>query len=364
MEQMIRRAEGGKQYLELPVWSGEALPMACQQTKNGLEIAEFLFPTETTAQGMRYAAYDITGLVSLREYLMNGPGQKNLANLFVQLCQSFSKRGLPCCPTEVRKASLPLELDTVFVEPISGSPRFCLLPCHNEEQGTELSSFFRECLFNARISDRDEIELVTRMLTLLNRPAPLLATEVLRLLWQSEAAQPPREERAAPIKSASKQPVAASIPLPPPPIKPMNPPITPIAPLPTMPPVYGGTSVLGVGDGIGSTVITGGTVYPAQTDLGASLLRLKTGERITVNKPVFRIGKEKSYVDYFISDNPAISRSHADIIRRDGCYFLRDNGSTNHSYINSAIIAANIDYSLHGGDYLMLANETFEFIID
>lgn len=38
---------------------------------------------------------------------------------------------------------------------------------------------------------------------------------------------------------------------------------------------------------------------------------MKNNEKIKLVKPVFRIGKEKSYVDYFIGDNTTVSRSHA-----------------------------------------------------
>lgn len=65
----------------------------------------------------------------------------------------------------------------------------------------------------------------------------------------------------------------------------------------------------------------GGTTIlnPSMRDLqmiSPNLIRVKTNEKIIINKPVFRIGKEKSYVDYFVSDNTAVSRSHANIVTR------------------------------------------------
>lgn len=93
------------------------------------------------------------------------------------------------------------------------------------------------------------------------------------------------------------------------------------------------------------------------------LVRRKNNEKIPVNKPVFRIGKEKSYVDYFVSDNTAVSRSHADIITRDGKCFIVDTNSTNHTYINGAMIQSNTETQLNSGDTVRLANEEFEFKI-
>ena len=94
-----------------------------------------------------------------------------------------------------------------------------------------------------------------------------------------------------------------------------------------------------------------------------TLTRIKTGERISINKPVFRIGKEKSYVDYFIGDNTAISRSHANIHTDNGEYFIEDTNSTNHTYVNGKLINSNIKVKLVSGDKVKLANEDFTFSI-
>lgn len=91
------------------------------------------------------------------------------------------------------------------------------------------------------------------------------------------------------------------------------------------------------------------------------LIRKNTFDRIDINKPVFRIGKEKSYVDYFIGDNNTISRLHADIISRDNRYYLKDNNSTNHSYINGSMIQGNQEAELFDGAVITLSNEDFEF---
>lgn len=91
------------------------------------------------------------------------------------------------------------------------------------------------------------------------------------------------------------------------------------------------------------------------------LIRQKTNKRIDINKPNFRIGKEKSFVDYFISDNSAISRSHANIITREGKYFVIDTNSTNHTYLNGSMIQSNIEVELQHDDKIRFANEDFDF---
>ncbi len=91
------------------------------------------------------------------------------------------------------------------------------------------------------------------------------------------------------------------------------------------------------------------------------LIRTKNQEQIIINKPVFRIGKEKSYVDYFISDNTAISRSHANIISEQGEFFVEDMNSTNHTFVNGAMITGNQKVKINEGDKIRLANEEFTF---
>lgn len=120
---------------------------------------------------------------------------------------------------------------------------------------------------------------------------------------------------------------------------------------------FGETTVLG-GGGIGETTVLGAT--PA-TQVRPHLLRVKNNEKIDLNKPVFRIGKEKSYVDYFIGDNSAISRSHANIISRDGEYFAVDTNSTNHTYVNGQMIQSNVETKIAHGAKIRLGNEDFEF---
>lgn len=93
------------------------------------------------------------------------------------------------------------------------------------------------------------------------------------------------------------------------------------------------------------------------------LIRRSMNERISINKPVFRIGKERSYVDCFISNNGAISRSHADIIKRGNRFFLCDRNSTNKTSRNGYILTPEDEVEIFDGDILRLANEEFEFHI-
>lgn len=109
----------------------------------------------------------------------------------------------------------------------------------------------------------------------------------------------------------------------------------------------------------GTTVLNPGMRNPQM--ISPNLIRMKNNEKIIINKPVFRIGKEKSYVDYFVSDNTAVSRSHANIITRDSKYYVMDTNSTNHTYVNGKMIQSNIEVEIENGDKIRFGNEDFEF---
>ncbi len=94
------------------------------------------------------------------------------------------------------------------------------------------------------------------------------------------------------------------------------------------------------------------------------LYRVLTSETINVNKPVFRLGKEKSHVDYFVTNNTAVSRSHADIITRSNGYYVNDLNSKNHTYINDMAIPSLCETQIYDGDSLRLGNEVFIFKIE
>lgn len=149
-----------------------------------------------------------------------------------------------------------------------------------------------------------------------------------------------------------------------------NPVVQPVVAQPQPQPVYnaapanfGDTTVLGVSAGIGETTVLNQGVAMGSTELRPYLIRTKYNERILIDKPVFKIGKEKSYVDYFVSDNTAISRSHANIIEKGKDYFIIDTNSTNHTFVNGSMIQSNTETPIKPGDMIKLANEEFEFRI-
>jgi len=91
------------------------------------------------------------------------------------------------------------------------------------------------------------------------------------------------------------------------------------------------------------------------------LQRCSNGERREIDKPIFRIGKDMYHVDYFVDRNPAVSRNHAHIVSRNGRYYIVDDNSLNHSFVDGMIIPVQKEYEIFEGSNICLANEEFIF---
>ncbi len=126
---------------------------------------------------------------------------------------------------------------------------------------------------------------------------------------------------------------------------------------------FGETMVLGVGGGNGFSDETTILGVDSGAVPNAYLIRRKNNEQVKINSSFFRIGKEHSTVDYFIGDNTAISRSHANILRKGPDFYIVDTNSKNHTYVNGMMITPNMETKLNNGTIICLADEEFEFKI-
>jgi pSer/pThr/pTyr-binding forkhead associated (FHA) protein len=101
--------------------------------------------------------------------------------------------------------------------------------------------------------------------------------------------------------------------------------------------------------------------YPAANCGFPILTRKNTGEQVYIDKQVFCIGKADQGVDYKITGNKSISRRHAYITCLNGTYYLRDNNSTNHIYLNGQQIYSNVEVAIPDNSIIRISNEEFIF---
>lgn len=101
----------------------------------------------------------------------------------------------------------------------------------------------------------------------------------------------------------------------------------------------------------------------ASTGLVQPYLRnLHTGESVKIDKLPFFIGQELAFVDYCIL-NKKISHNHAAIIFQDGIYYIKDNNSTNGTYLNGQQLVPENEYRIDHGSYVQFADLEFIFEI-
>ena len=93
------------------------------------------------------------------------------------------------------------------------------------------------------------------------------------------------------------------------------------------------------------------------------IVRKKTGEVINITKPEFSIGKSKTKADYAIEDNSAISRVHCIIVQKDGVNYIKDNNSTNHTYLNGVELAPGKEQLLKNKTLIQMGDEEFTFFL-
>ena len=93
------------------------------------------------------------------------------------------------------------------------------------------------------------------------------------------------------------------------------------------------------------------------------LLRTATNEKIYINKPEFAIGRSTTKADYTVTDNSDVSRIHCIIERKNGVSYIKDNQSTNGTYVNGKNIAGQENVFLTNNAKVSLGDEEFVYHI-
>ncbi len=102
-------------------------------------------------------------------------------------------------------------------------------------------------------------------------------------------------------------------------------------------------------------------VPPQQKQPSPHLIRVKTGEYILLPEGEFVIGKSVNGVNYTVTDNTAVSRVHCTIYKKNTEYFVRDERSTNSTYVNGEQVLPGSEHLLTNNCKLNLGDEEFTF---
>lgn len=297
--------------------------------------------------------YDVTPYTTLEFYLTCILSREQFVELLLQFADLFRRMQ----KVYLNYKNLVLELDQIYISLQDRSLHLIYLPLRDSKREASIPELLRKLAAKVNRGTYEQVTFLNEMTAFLDRPAPFALNEFEALLRYGETSQPVVQSvtPAAPLAGGQAwytPPVAQ--PMPAAPVK---------AEQQAAPQQMGydpnGTVILGAG---GGTTILG---EPAEPPLPrAYLTRTKTGDKVEVTGTVFRIGKEIGQVNYCITDNSAVSRSHAEILLEGQTYFLRDLGSTNKTYLNNCVLAPNDKQPLADGASLRLANETFTFTLE
>ncbi|MCR4950678.1 MAG: FHA domain-containing protein [Solobacterium sp.] len=93
-----------------------------------------------------------------------------------------------------------------------------------------------------------------------------------------------------------------------------------------------------------------------------TLVNTKTEEKVNVNKDHFRIGREKTNVDYCVENNTNVGRYHAEIFSEDQHTYVIDRHSRNGTFLNGVRIESEEPVEIIDGDKIKFADEEYTFL--
>lgn len=97
---------------------------------------------------------------------------------------------------------------------------------------------------------------------------------------------------------------------------------------------------------------------PAGSALLIALAGSDDGSRYLLNSELANAGRHPR-ADIFLDDK-TVSRRHAQFVRRDGAFFVRDSGSLNGTYVNRERVS---EVALHNGDEVQIGKFRLTFFV-
>ena len=82
-----------------------------------------------------------------------------------------------------------------------------------------------------------------------------------------------------------------------------------------------------------------------------------SGVMTEVLKLPFIVGRQAGVADIIVENNPEIGRQHMIITYSEGTYFITDNRSKNHTYLNGRELPSDVPYPVTSGDVIVLGQE-------
>ena len=305
------------------------------------------------------------------------------------------------CAFEIGAAGVQIcylvrDLNYIYVDPESKAVKCIMVPVKQDPLGqSDIPDFFRNIVSHMRFDEADKDDYVARILTLINtdhysnmKLKGLVDAEMEKLgLFYTRDEGLKKEADTTPAPEVQNQNVKVNRvgvmnnmrpqgmpamgqpmgqPVPPMGGQPMGQPVPPMGgQRPPMGQPMMGQPMMGQMPRPQAPQMQNGNLMG---QLGGArpiphFVRKSTGEIINITKPEFIIGKSKTKADYAIENNSAISREHCIVIQRDGVNYIKDNNSTNHTYVNGVELQPGKEVLLKHKTEVRLGDEEFTFLL-
>lgn len=342
------------------------------------DIEGFLPVQPVQVENDRYFRYDITGLVTMKEYLGEYVKKDRLLKVFYGIANTIRESS----EYMINWTSFSLERKEIYVNPENGDVRLLCLPLLTVINDGNICNFFKNVLFSSQFDLDENGDYVGKLITFLNPKSYTLDKFIYELedmlgLEHKEVVEEEDEDEEEDTTveaeteedkndaDVEKEPAEDTE------QEAANDDDTEIQPELE-------ENIAETSDEVIDEKVTEETIEidevsgkDAETEevpptvskpeIEPYLIRLSNNQEIKIDKDSFYIGKDEKNVDYCISDNLAIDDKHAYIIRHGKEYFVVDNNSKNHTYLNRVLIGTDEEIFIPHGAQLRFADEDFEF---
>lgn len=339
------------------------------------DIEGFLPVQPVQVENDRYFRYDITGLVTMKEYLGEYVKKDRLLKVFYGIANTIRESS----EYMINWTSFSLERKEIYVNPENGDVRLLCLPLLTVINDGNICNFFKNVLFSSQFDLDENGDYVGKLITFLNPKSYTLDKFIYELedmlgLEHKEVVEEEDEEDTTVEAETEEDKNDADVekePAEDTEQEAANDDDTEIQPELE-------ENIAETSDEVIDEKVTEETIEidevsgkDAETEevpptvskpeIEPYLIRLSNNQEIKIDKDSFYIGKDEKNVDYCISDNLAIDDKHAYIIRHGKEYFVVDNNSKNHTYLNRVLIGTDEEIFIPHGAQLRFADEDFEF---
>lgn len=308
----------------------------------------------------KYFRFNITSKISLRQFIKGGISRTQ----FVKILTSMGRLFQACEEYMLELSALLLDLDYLYINVTTLEISAICIPIIHPEVARLPELFLKGFISEVIYAEEEDLGYPARILNRINRSDPFSPADLLIDLNRLQQVEEEPERSSAPPKAVQVQQKSKARSFFGLFRRKTEPEPWSARTLPDKSKIldFGETCTLtDEAKNGGTTLLSGANSVDAKKR--AYLLRVKTEERVLIDQRYFRIGSERTYAHFCIEDNPAISRSHADINEREGRYFIVDNNSTNHTYLDGEQLLSGQEYPIDPKSEILLADERIKLQI-